>query len=131
MCVTGSRCRDRGLACLLVAHVVRDASVTVARENGRAVTGPLARRFGIGTVVVLGYVPSPADIYPRADGPQSVVIGAEFLSSLGVMILDIGAGSLQTAANPASRLSLVKGAQRTVNYGMRPIGALLGGSSAS
>jgi predicted MFS family arabinose efflux permease len=43
------------------------------------------------------------------------------------MILDIAVGSLQTAATPLSRLSLVKGAQRTVNYGVRPIGALLGG----
>jgi predicted MFS family arabinose efflux permease len=83
--------------------------------------------------VVLGYVafPLPLVLIPLADGPQPVVIAmllaAEFLSSLGVMIPDIGVGSLQTAATPVSRLSLVKGAQRTVNYGVRPIGALLGG----
>ncbi len=100
---------------------------------GAAVTGRLTRRFGIGPVVVLGYVafPLPLILIPLADGPQPVVIGmllaAEFLSSLGVMILDIGVGSLQTAATPVSRLSLVKGAQRTVNYGVRPVGALLGG----
>ncbi|MEV8508015.1 MFS transporter [Actinoplanes sp. NPDC051475] len=100
---------------------------------GVAVTGPLTRRFGIGPVVVLGYVafPLPLLLIPLADGPQPMVIGmllaAEFLSSLGVMILDIAVGSLQTAATPVSRLSLVKGAQRTVNYGVRPIGALLGG----
>lgn len=100
---------------------------------GATVTSPLTRRFGIGPVVVLGYVafPLPLVLIPLAAGPQPVVIGmllaAEFLSSLGVMILDIGVGSLQTAATPVSRLSLVKGAQRTVNYGVRPIGALLGG----
>jgi MFS family permease len=100
---------------------------------GAAVTGPLTRRFGIGPVVVLGYLafPLPLVLVPLAGGPRPVVIGmllaAEFLSSLGVMILDIGVGSLQTAATPVSRLSLVKGAQRTVNYGVRPIGALLGG----
>jgi MFS family permease len=100
---------------------------------GAAVTGPLTRRFGIGPVVVLGYLafPLPLVLIPLAGGPRPVVIGmliaAEFLSSLGVMILDIGVGSLQTAATPVSRLSLVKGAQRTVNYGVRPIGALLGG----
>jgi len=55
-----------------------------------------------------------------------MLLAAEFLSSLGVMILDIGVGSLQTAATPVSRLSLVKGAQRTVNYGVRPIGAASG-----
>ncbi|GAA3349310.1 MFS transporter [Amorphoplanes nipponensis] len=100
---------------------------------GAAVTGPLTRRFGIGPVVVAGYVafPLPLVLIPLADGPRPVVIGmllaAEFLSALGVMILDIGVGSLQTAATPVSRLALVKGAQRTVNYGARPIGALLGG----
>jgi MFS family permease len=100
---------------------------------GAAVTGPLTRRIGIGPVVVLGYLafPLPLVLIPLAGGTQPVVIGmllaAEFLSSLGVMILDIGVGSLQTAATPVSRLSLVKGAQRTVNYGIRPIGALLGG----
>jgi predicted MFS family arabinose efflux permease len=100
---------------------------------GAAVTGPLTRRFGIGPVVVLGYVafPLPLVLIPLADGSRPVVIGmlfaAEFLSSLGVMILDIAVGSLQTAATPLARLSLVKGAHRTVNYGVRPIGALLGG----
>lgn len=100
---------------------------------GAAVTGPLTRRFGIGPVVVFGYLafPLPLLLIPLADGPQPVVIGmllaAEFLSSLGVVVLDIAVGSLQTAATPMSRLSLVKGAQRTVNYGVRPIGALLGG----
>ncbi|MEV4708931.1 MFS transporter [Actinoplanes sp. NPDC049316] len=100
---------------------------------GAAVTGTLTRRFGIGPVVVLGYVafPLPLVLIPLADGSRPVVVGmllaAEFLSALGVMILDIGVGSLQTAATPVSRLALVKGAQRTVNYGVRPIGALLGG----
>ncbi|MFI5933389.1 MFS transporter [Actinoplanes sp. NPDC051494] len=101
---------------------------------GAAVAGPLTRSFGIGPIVVLGYLafPLPLILIPLAGGPQPVVIGmllaAEFLSCLGVMILDIGVGSLQTAATPHSRLSLVKGAQRTVNYGVRPIGALLGGT---
>lgn len=100
---------------------------------GAAVTGALTRRFGIGPVVVLGYLafPLPLVLIPLAGGTQPMVIGmllaAEFLAALGVMILDISVGSLQTAATPLSRLSLVKGAQRTVNYGVRPIGALLGG----
>ncbi|UQU68593.1 MFS transporter [Couchioplanes caeruleus] len=101
---------------------------------GAALTGRLIHRFGIGPVTVLGYVafPLPLVLIPLADGPRPAVIGmllaAEFLSAIGVMILDIAVGSLQTAATPASRLSLVKGAQRTVNYGVRPIGALLGGA---
>ncbi|MFG1604979.1 MFS transporter [Actinoplanes sp. NPDC049265] len=100
---------------------------------GAAITGPLTRRFGIGPVAVLGYVafPLPLVLVPLADGSRPTAITmlliADFLSSMGVMILDITVGSLQTAATPLSRLALVKGAQRTVNYGVRPIGALLGG----
>lgn len=100
---------------------------------GAAVTGALTRRFGIGPIVVFGYIafPLPLVLVPLADGSRPMVIGmllaAAFLSALGVMILDIAVGSLQTAATPVSRLSLVKGAQRTVNYGVRPVGALLGG----
>ena len=40
-----------------------------------------------------------------------MLLAAQFFSSLGVMILDIGGHSLPTAATPLSRLSLVKGAQ--------------------
>lgn len=38
-----------------------------------------------------------------------------------------GVGLLQTAATPMSRLSMGKGARRTVNYGVGPIGALPSG----
>ncbi len=101
---------------------------------GAAVTGRLARRFGIGPGVLAGLVvfPAPLILVPLASGPEPVVLAlllaAEFLSAMGVMILDITVGSLQTAATPESMLALVAGAKRTVNYGIRPIGALLGGA---
>jgi predicted MFS family arabinose efflux permease len=44
------------------------------------------------------------------------------------MMLDITAGSVQTAATPDALRARVSGAQRTINYGIRPIGALLGGA---
>lgn len=43
------------------------------------------------------------------------------------MLLDIAAGSLQAAVIPNALRSRVSGAFRTVNYGVRPIGALAGG----
>ncbi|MEV6600790.1 MFS transporter [Actinoplanes sp. NPDC051346] len=122
---------ELGISPGLIGALIGIASI--GGLTGAAIATPLTRRFGVGPVVLLGYVafPLPLVLIPLADGPQPVVIGmlfaAEFLSSLGVVILDIGVGSLQTAATPVSRLSLVKGAQRTVNYGVRPIGALLGG----
>ncbi len=101
---------------------------------GAAVTGRLVRRFGIGPGVLVGFVvfPAPLVLVPLASGPDPVVLAllfaAEFLAAMGVMILDITVGSVQTAATPESMLALVAGAKRTVNYGIRPVGALLGGA---
>ncbi|MEU4236168.1 MFS transporter [Actinoplanes sp. NPDC026619] len=101
---------------------------------GATVAGPVSRRLGIGRALILGLVvfPAPLILVPLAGGPRSVVLAllfaAEFGSALGVMLLDITAGSLQTAATPAGRLAAVAGFQRTVNYGIRPIGAMLGGT---
>ena len=38
---------------------------------------------------------------------------------------------MQTAATPHDRLSVVSGFKRTVNYGIRPVGAVLGGALGS
>ncbi|GAB7037548.1 MULTISPECIES: MFS transporter [Catenuloplanes] len=100
---------------------------------GATVTGPLIRRIGVGPVAIAGFVffPLPLVLVPLAAGGEptimAMVFAAEFLSSIGLMMLDIAVGSLQTAATPMTRLSLVSGAKRTVNYGVRPLGALLGG----
>ena len=67
-----------------------------------------------------------------ADGPQWVVLGclfaAEFLSGFGVMILDITAGSIKAALVPDRLRARVSGAYMVVNYGVRPLGALVGGA---
>ncbi|MFF0256918.1 MFS transporter [Micromonospora zamorensis] len=100
---------------------------------GAAVTGPISRRIGIGPAVILGLVvfPAPLILVPLAGGPRPLVLAllitAEFVSALGVMVLDIAAGSVQTAATPETMLALVSGFKRTVNYGIRPVGALIGG----
>lgn len=100
---------------------------------GAAVAGPLSRRIGLGPAVLLGYVlfPAPLILVPAAGGPRWVIfaalLSAEFFGALGVMILDITGGSAQTAATPRTMLAVVSGFKRTVNYGIRPIGALIGG----
>ncbi|MFC4018448.1 MFS transporter [Micromonospora sp. GCM10011542] len=100
---------------------------------GAAVTGPLSRRIGIGPAVILGLVvfPAPLVLVPLAGGPRPLVLAllfaAEFVSALGVMVLDIAAGSVQIAATPETMLAVVSGFKRTVNYGIRPVGALIGG----
>jgi MFS family permease len=101
---------------------------------GAAVTSRLARRFGIGRAMILSFVlfPAPLILVPLAGGATPLVLGfllvAEFLSGLGVMMLDITVGSVQTALVPETMLARVSGAKRTINYGIRPIGALLGGA---
>ncbi|WP_435177067.1 MFS transporter [Actinacidiphila sp. bgisy145] len=100
---------------------------------GVFVTGRVVRAIGIGPTVLLGFVafPAPLVLVPLAGGPKPLVLsalfGAEFLSGIGLMLLDIGSGSLQAALIPDALRSRVSGAFRMVNYGVRPLGALAGG----
>ncbi|WP_341720293.1 MFS transporter [Micromonospora sp. FIMYZ51] len=101
---------------------------------GATITGAVSRRIGIGPAVLLGFVafPAPLILVPLATGPQPLVLAAlfaaEFISALGVMVLDIAVGSVQIAATPVAMLAVVAGFRRTVNYGIRPIGAVIGGT---
>jgi MFS family permease len=68
---------------------------------------------------------------PLADGPMWLILTflflAEFGSGLGVMILDISAASIFAALVPPRLRSRVSGAYTLVNYGVRPVGSLIGG----
>jgi len=100
---------------------------------GAFLTGRVVRAIGVGPTVVLGFVgfPAPLILVPLAGGPEPLVLAAlfcsEFLSGFGLMLLDIGSGSIQAALIPNALRSRVSGAFRTVNYGIRPLGALVGG----
>jgi MFS family permease len=101
---------------------------------GSLVTGRLGRRIGIGPAFVLGCVlfPAPLVLVPLAAGPEPLVLAllfaAEFGSGLGVMILDISAGAIFAALIPDRLRARVAGAYMVVNYGVRPLGALVGGA---
>jgi MFS family permease len=79
--------------------------------------------------------PAPIILVPAAGGPRPLVLGilfvAEFVSGVGVMILDINAVAFQTALTPDRLRARATGAFRFVNYGVRPLGALLGGALGS
>ena len=101
---------------------------------GAIVAGRVARAVGIGRAFLIGCIlfPAPLVLVPLADGPKSLVVGmlftAEFLSGLGVMILDINAGSIMFALTPDRLRSRATGAFNFVNWGIRPLGALTGGA---
>ena len=100
---------------------------------GSIVTTRLSRRIGIGPAFLLGAIlfPVPLLLVPLADGPMWLILAmlflAEFGSGLGVMILDISAASIFAALVPPRLRSRVSGAYTVVNYGVRPVGALIGG----
>ena len=100
---------------------------------GSILTGRLSRALGVGRVVVLGsfLFPVPLLLVPLAGGPKPLVLGllflAEFGSGLGVMILDISAASIFQAVVPDRLRARFSGAYTFVNYGVRPLGSLVGG----
>jgi MFS family permease len=101
---------------------------------GSVVTGRITRKIGIGRTFAVGCVlfTAPLLLVPLAGGPKPLVLAclfaAEFGSGLGVMMLDISAGAISAAVVPHRLRSRVSGAYMVVNYGVRPLGALVGGA---
>jgi predicted MFS family arabinose efflux permease len=100
---------------------------------GSPLAAPLSRRIGLGKAVVVSFVLGPAPLVLVALAPSSPLPGAllltvaEFLSGIGIMLLDIGLGAVQTALIPDRLRPQVAGAYILVNWGIRPVGALAGG----
>jgi MFS family permease len=131
---------------LFVLYATRDLGVSpgtlglvlgagaVGGVIGSVVTAAIGRRIGLGPAFALGCVlfPAPLLLIPLAGGPESLVLAclflAEFASGLGVMVLDINAGAISAAIVPDRLRSRVSGAYMVVNYGVRPLGALVAGA---
>jgi MFS family permease len=102
---------------------------------GAIVATRIGRRIGLGPAYALGCVIFPASLLliPIAgpDMPMPLILallfGSEFGAGFGVMILDINVGAILYARTPDRIRARAGGAFRFVNYGVRPIGALLGG----
>ncbi|MGW4379839.1 MFS transporter [Kitasatospora sp. NPDC004531] len=123
--------RELGFSAGLLGAVL--AAAAVGTLLGAAVTGRLAARIGVGPAFLFGLVlfPAPLLLIPLAGGgtgsAAALLFAAEFLSGVGVMILDISAGTIFAACIPDAMRSRVFGAYQAVNYGVRPLGSLLGG----
>jgi MFS family permease len=102
--------------------------------TGAVVAGRVGRRIGIGPAFILGMVlfPAPLLLVPLAGGSEAKILAmlfvAEFLSGLGVMILDVNASAFMIALTPDRLRSRATGAFNFVNWGIRPLGSLAGGA---
>jgi MFS family permease len=100
---------------------------------GAVIAPRVGRTIGIGRAVVVGAIlfPAPLALFPLAHGSHALVIAmlltGEFLASIGVMIFDVNQNAVLALATPEALRTRVFGAYRFVNYGTRPIGAVLGG----
>lgn len=138
-----------GFSALFVLYATRELGVSpgvlgivlgvgaIGGLLGATIASRVGRRIGVGPAYALGCVlfPAPLILVPLAGGTPPLIIGALFLAEfgagLGVMILDINVGSVMLARTPDRIRSRAMGAFRTVNYGIRPIGAAMGGLLAS
>ncbi len=102
---------------------------------GATIASRVGRRIGLGPAYALGCVlfPVPLILIPIADATMpmplilALLFASEFGAGFGVMILDINVGAVLTARYPDQIRSRATGAFRFVNYGVRPVGAFLGG----
>ncbi|SHM84526.1 MFS transporter [Actinacidiphila paucisporea] len=135
-----------GLLVLFATRVLRLTAGGIGLALGVGASGALlgaviaprmSRRWGVGPSIAVGAVLFPAStaVAALAGGPLWVRGGAlalaEFLAGIGVMFFDINLNSLQTSVIHDGIRSRVSGAYSTVNYGVRPIGATVGGVLAT
>jgi MFS family permease len=145
-CVTTINFFNFAFAALVVLFMARDLGLSpteigvvlgagaVGGLVGAALGPRIGRRIGMGPAVVVGSVlfPAPLLLFPLAGGPKWLVLAmlfvGEFLAGLGVMIFDIHGNSLSLLLTPERLRTRQYAVFNTVNYGSRPIGALVGGA---
>lgn len=100
---------------------------------GAVSAAPLSRTFGAGRVIAAGAVvfPGAMAFVLLAQGPEWVRAAAlaagMFVATFAVMCYDIPNNSLQAAVTHDHMRSRVSGAYSSINYGIRPLGAIVGG----
>lgn len=100
---------------------------------GALAAKPLTELIGAGRLIAIGSVVFPASlgIVALADGPvwvrAGILTAAEFVGAFAVMCFDVPLNSLQAAVIHDHMRSRVAGAFSSINYGVRPLGAVVGG----
>ncbi|SBT42790.1 MFS transporter [Micromonospora auratinigra] len=100
---------------------------------GAGLAPRISRAIGLGRTAMIGAVlfPAPLALAAFVSGPTwtrvTALAAIELVSSVGVMLMDIPVNALLTAVTPDDARGRRAGAYSAVNYGIRPIGALVGG----
>jgi Na+/melibiose symporter-like transporter len=100
---------------------------------GAAITPGVTRLVSVGWTATIGAAvfPLPLAAVAFTTGTTTQRIAwlavAEFVSGVGVMLMDINLNALLTRATPEGSRGRRAGAYSAVNYGVRPLGALVGG----
>ena len=100
---------------------------------GALIAPRVGKRLGLGGAYALGCIifPVPLILVPIVSGPPEAVLvmlfTTEFIAGLGIQILDINVGAVLAARTPDAIRARSGGAFRFINYGIRPIGAFIGG----
>ena len=100
---------------------------------GAVAAAPLTRLIGAGRLIAIAAVVFPGAIVvvALASGPEwmraGALAGTEFIAGFAVMCFDIPNNALQAAVTDDGMRSRVSGARSTINYGVRPLGAVIGG----
>jgi MFS family permease len=101
--------------------------------GGALIAPRLSIRYGTGRMICVGAVlfPAPIGVAAFAGGsPWRVLIvvsAVQAASAAGVMFLDINLNALQTTVTADHMRSRMVGVFGTINYGIRPLGAVVGG----
>jgi Na+/melibiose symporter-like transporter len=101
---------------------------------GAAFSARLAGRIGAGRLIAITAVifPGAIGIVALADGPvllRAAILGlAEFVGAFAVICFDVLLISLMTSVTAETMRSRAQGAFLSINFGVRPLGALLGGA---
>lgn len=107
---------------------------------GAVTAGRLARRIGTGWTIAAGAafscapfaaLPAAGLLVGQTASPVILLAAIEFLSSLGIMWFDINNNAVRTVVTDDTMRSRVSGAYSTINYGIRPLGAITGGILAN
>ncbi|GAB3917737.1 MFS transporter [Microlunatus endophyticus] len=107
---------------------------------GAITAARLAREIGTGWTIATGAALSCAPfavlsvagiLVGHKVGLVVLLAVIEFVSSLGIMWFDINNNAVRTIVTEDAMRSRVSGAYSTINYGIRPVGAIIGGLFAT